>query len=409
MHQNASGAEDFILADAPETDTRGPTAGGDSSSEASRIMRNMNRAALQGRGLGAIDEVAFEAAVKRLASAPLPVEKPVRQEHLRLLQMMELSYERLAKADKMAPGSFPRRFGFAVDRITELRDDGLFFPGLDARLYWFADGPGFFDGLGELAFRDAVRCIEALHGLANKHLMPICEGLVGVSDPRAPRLLEWAGTYLGEVGAVYRSFSRSSTRPISEPEFTYEMRAFLGEIMRDGKSVKTVNAAWLPEVCTTDLLLGTASMEHRKHLVDEVRPHLRVTDQVAFDRAYNTADIFHLLLAALGWPEDVEALTQEGMTPPVARTCLAWDRCVQTVAGSTAAHTNAIKHYLIDYPKGNPSKYPLPVGPSEGTGGASHDAMFALVPMRRMSDVRHALRLHAQRAIAGAEGVGDDG
>lgn len=317
---------------------------------------------------------------------------------LRDLSLILASAERHAQANGHAPGWVVSRLPGVEEALLAAAGSERV-PVLTGELYWETnDGIpplSFTAEPHELFFISAVRTQLALRAVVNTQVRNLLDGSWNPRSAEGGHLLRAAATAMREAHEQYLEFRRGpDDHPLMTPAQFNEMRVWLAPTVVGGQTFAGANAAYLAEMVVTDFLLGTADGEYGRYaasFADYQSPAGR--SQVAAD---STRTPLVLLLAnALGFTSEeydhasvLDVADRIRLAPrALVRSLEASKELISAFVGSSGAHIGLIHVYLEKYESSldHESLEAMPVKPSHGTGGHSHDHTRHLHDMRRTS------------------------
>ena len=344
--------------------------------------------------LGHLDDVGVDA----LATVP----RPLARRCLEVLGFIALSIERHTQAAGCAPG-------VGLARAPSL-EDALAFAGIAAELpptlgytgYWLDnDGaaPLTFTGDSqERFFRQMVVEVNDAHSRAVNLLRPVASGELSVASDEAVRRLTAAAQAEEGVHECYRRFRPTGPRAreaFSVAYFRDVMRTFLVMVPVHGITLHGPNAANIAAQASLDYVVGIVEPFYRRHVGERMRymsPEERA--QVAadmrnpsvLDRILDVLELTHADVLTL----PISYLTRRVRDTPEARAPLAaFSRLKHAAASASGAHFGLIVHYLQ---RGTESVAAnVPVAPSHGTGGRTHQETQDVMRMRQREPVSTTL------------------
>ncbi len=323
------------------------------------------------------------------------------QDRIRLLQALGFvlaSAERHAQAAGHQPGWILRQLPGLEVALTEA-SGGQRAPVLTADLYWTQNDhvpPLSFTGEAhELFFISAVRTQVKLRAVVNQQLRALVDGCWQPDQAEGARMLRAATAAMKEAHSQYLDFRKGPDgSPLMTPAQFNEMRLWLAPTVIDGRTIPGANAAYIGEMVTTDFLLGSADSSYANYIRSfEVLQPPEDRRLIAADRA--RASLVQLLAAALGFDsEDFDRATVSEVAGrinhaavPLVWSLFAFKDVVDEFIGSSGAHIGLVHVYLEKYAAElSPEDLArMPVKPTAGTGGHSHDHTRQLHDMRRTS------------------------
>jgi Domain of unknown function (DUF1864) len=336
--------------------------------------------------------------VDALATVP----RPLARRCLEVLGFMALSIERHTQAAGSAPGA-------GLARVPSL-EDALALAGMAAELpptlgyagYWLDNGGGapltFTGDPQERFFRNMVVEVNDAHSLAVDLIRPVALGELSVVSDDAVWRLSAAADAEERVHECYRGFrpiGPNARETFSVPYFRDVMRTFLVMVPVHGITLHGPNAANIAAQASLDYVAGIVEPFYRWHVEQRMRymsPEERA--QVAADM--RNPSVLDRILDVLGLTHaDVLALPIDDLTrrvrdtPEVRTPLIAFSRFKHAAARASGAHFGLIVHYLQ---RSNGSVATnVPVAPSHGTGGRTHEETQDVMRMRQREPVSTTL------------------
>jgi hypothetical protein len=323
------------------------------------------------------------------------------EERLLLLQHLGLilaSAERHAQAGGHAPGWIVSQLP-GLEQALIIASSGTRAPVLTSELYWERNAthpPLSFTGeQHEFFFISAVRTQVALRAMVNSQLRSLLDGDWDPTTPEGARMLRAAAATMEEAHGQYLDFRHGPEGPpLMTPRQFNEMRVWLASTVIRGQTLAGANAAYIPEMVVTDFLLGTASAEYDEYVrsFDQYEsPEGRAL--IACDR--DRPSLVTVLAGALGFSAeafDGASATEVAERVRSAPTAFSWTlaafkKLIEAFIGSSGAHVGLVHVYLEKYAAElTPEQLePMPVKPTHGTGGHSHNHTRQIHDMRRKS------------------------
>lgn len=279
--------------------------------------------------------------------------------------------------------------------------------------YWLENNehdPLLFTGEdGEARFTRAVIGIERRQAAGYALLRDICVGDVDVTSPEGVERLAAAAENAAGVREVFLDLWRKGadgTRNLTVEVFTCKLRTYLTAYPVGGVHYGGPNAANIPGQIQHDLAVGTLQPFYREQLVAERLVHLDADACARVIGALAHPSVLARLLDALGLTAlEVTSYSTDMLAARLADragACAALRGFIALAraCGSTwGTHQSQINTYLKKAAREVPAERlrDLPVPPSTGTGGHSHDQTERLMRMRHNHPVVDALRDAIQR------------
>lgn len=290
-------------------------------------------------------------------------------------------------------------------------------PVLTADLYWLMnDGqpPLSFTGEPhEYFFISAVRTQAALREIVNRQLRALLDGRWNPALAEGARMLRAASSSMAQAHGQYLDFRRGPQGfPLMTPEQFNEMRVWLASTVIAGRSLAGPNAAYIPEMVVTDFLLGTADAEYGKY-VDSFDIYQSPEGRALIAGDRGRTSLVLVIAHALGLnAEEFDGASSEQLSSLIrnAPRSLCWTldafkELVDQFIGSSGAHVGLVHVYLEKYASelSEEDLDRMPVKPTQGTGGHSHDHTRRLHDMRRRSPRIRKLLTAIRQASASPE------
>lgn len=320
-------------------------------------------------------------------------------ERLTLLQALGFivaSGERHAQALRHEPGWIVRLLP-GVEPALAAAAASERVPVLTAELYWERNTgwpPLTFTGEDhELFFISAVRTQVELRAAANRQIRALLSQNWTPSTAEGARMLRAAAAAMKESHGQYLDFRRGPQgEPLMTPAQFNEMRVWLAGTRIAGRGYAGANAAYIADMVVTDYLLGTADGDYDTYVrgfAQYQSPQGR--ECVATDR--ERRPLVLVLAESLGMSAaDVDRATVPQVAERVrlAPAALGWSLAafkslVDEFIGASGAHVGLVHVYLEKYRETMSQEEVdrMPVKPTHGTGGNSHDHTRHVHDMRR--------------------------
>ena len=313
-----------------------------------------------------------------------------------MLGFILASAERHAQANGHEPGWVLRELP-GLERSLILASAQQRAPVLTPELYWERNDArpylSFTREPHELFFISAVRTQVTLRAVANWQLRALLGGGWSPTSAEGAHLLWVAVAAMKEAHGQYFDFRRGPQgTPLMTPAQFNEMRLWLASTIIGGKPLAGANAAYIAEMVVTDFLLGTADAEYDDYVRGfEMYQSPTERQLVAADRARTSMVLLLADSLGLGPAEldraSVEEVANRMRMAPVAL-CLsfrAFKSLMEEFIACSGTHVGLIHIYLEKYAREIPSDRlaQMPVKPTHGTGGHSHEHTRRLHGMRR--------------------------
>lgn len=318
------------------------------------------------------------------------------------LKLLQLAGIILASAERhsQALGNPPGRVLLQLPRLEESLiacSTGTRIPALTAEFYWMRNSGhpalSFTGEPHEFFFISAVRTQAALRAVVNNQLRGLLDGGWSLDSAEGARMLRAATSAMHEAHGQYFDFRNGpQRRPLMTPEQFNEMRSWLVPTMIANQEFAGPNAAYIGEMIVTDFLIGTANAAYREY-VQKVTKYQSPEERRIVAQDMERQPIVLKLSEALGLgvKELDQATTQEVgerirlSSPALHWTLRAFKELMDEYVGSSGAHIGLIRVYLEKYAQEiSPEQLErMPVKPTRGTGGHSHEHTRQLHDMRR--------------------------
>lgn len=331
-----------------------------------------------------------------VAAGAAALEEERRLQVLQSLGFILASGERHSQARGNEPGWIvPQLPGLGEALLAAAATERV--PVLTSELYWERNAgcpPLSFTGEPhECFFISAVRTQTALRTVVNQQLRALLDGSWNAVTPEGARMLRAATAAMKEAHGQYLDFRRGPEGgPLMTPAQFNEMRAWLAPTAISGQTYAGANAAYIPEMVVTDFLLGTADTEYGRYVQTfDLYQSPAGKQLISQDRTRTSLTL--VIANALGM--DGQALDDASVSEVSDRmrqapaallwTLDAFKGLIDQFIGSSGAHVGLVHVYLEKYAREMPQEAldQLPVKPTHGTGGHSHDHTRRLHDMRR--------------------------
>jgi hypothetical protein len=317
---------------------------------------------------------------------------------LQVLGFILASGERHAQACGHQPGWIVQQLP-RLEHGVMMASCGRRAPVLTAELYWERNNgnpPLSFTGEShELFFISAVRTQVALRTVVNRQLRALADGGWHPADAEGARMLRAASAAMKEAHGQYLDFRRGPQGcPLMTPAQFNEMRLWLASTVVGGMTLAGANAAYIGEMVATDFLLGSADSVYDDYVRGfELYQPVAERRLIEADRA--RTPLVLILADALGLSShefDLSTVRELSERISHAAPALSWSLwafkdLIDEFVGSSGAHVGLVHVYLEQYANElSPEQLArMPVKPTHGTGGHSHDHTKRLHDMRRKS------------------------
>lgn len=268
---------------------------------------------------------------------------------LRGLRAGSLSFRRYLAALASRVGS-PPRDSFMSYVLWNMPAAAVYLPGereaaLEVPGVFGASPPFMFTAnAGELLFLTLLKRCAALEEIANRQLVPICDGTLAPDDPTAVANIERAGLLLRSVRAEMRTF-------MGRPEFTPEL--MLDDFRQYACEWDEIDAfaapsgAHDPAYVARDLMLGTPIPGFEQH-VDALFGVIGPAGRQEILEAQRTVPLDQRIRSTAN-VSDLRTLEPEAAASLVADKpwLLAYARLYQANAAVSATHWAMIMKYMV--------------------------------------------------------------